>query len=301
MMLALTPLVEPISIDEAFLDLTGTERLHDASPARVLVRFAQQVEQRVGISVSVGLSHNKFLAKVASDLDKPKGFSIIGKAETLDFLATRPVGIIWGVGKSMQDKLAQDGIRTISDLRQRSESDLFRGYGSEGGRLFRLSRGIDIRRVEPERETKSVSAETTFDQDIKDIETLLPILWSLCEKVHNRLRAQELAGGTVTLKLKTADFRSITRSRTGAEPTQLAKRIFDAARDLLAPEASEKTAFRLIGVGVSGLVAPAEADRGNLLDHALKRDIATEAAVDSIRAKFGDKAVMRGTGIRRTG
>ncbi len=301
MMRALTPLVEPLSIDEAFLDLTGTERLHGASPAEVLARFAREVEGAVGITVSIGLSHNKFLAKVASDLDKPKGFSVIGRAETLDFLAARPVGTIWGVGKAMQDRLARDGIRTIADLRLRQESDLFRAHGVEGGRLYRLARGIDARPVRPERESKSVSAETTFNEDIKEFEQLLPILWDLAEKVHRRLLAQELAGGTITLKLKTADFRTITRSRTGPAPTQLAKRIFEPAKELLAPEARGRQAFRLIGVGVSGLVPASEADRGDLLDQTLKRDLATEKALDAIRAKFGNKAVIRGTAIGKPG
>jgi len=296
MMLALTPLVEPLSIDEAFLDLAGTERLHHAPPVEVLARFALEVERAIGISVSVGLSHNKFLAKVASDLDKPKGFSVIGKAETLDFLAPRPVGLIWGVGKAMQDRLAQDGIRTIGDLRQHQESDLFRRHGAEGGRLYRLARGIDTRAVQPERETKSVSAETTFNNDIRDFEALVPILWELSEKVHRRLKAQDLAGTTVTLKLKTSEFKLLSRSRTG-EATQLARRIFEPAREMLAPEARGRQAFRLIGVGVTGLVKATEADRGDLLDHELKRDLATESAVDAIRARFGDAAVIRGTAI----
>ena len=300
MMLALTPLVEPLSIDEAFLDLHGTQQLHKAPPAEVLVRFAKEVEKTVGISVSIGLSHNKFLAKVASDLDKPRGFSIIGKAETLAFLGTRPVGIIWGVGQMMQAKLAADGIRTINDLRGRQESDLFKRYGSEGGRLYRLARGIDSRPVKPERDTKSVSAETTFDGDISALDALLPLLWSLAEKVHHRLKAQDLAGTTITLKLKTSHFRLITRSRTGTDATQLAKRIFEPAKELLALEARGSTAFRLIGIGVSGLVPASTADRGDLLDHDLKRDVATEAALDAIRAKFGEKAVMRGTGIKRS-
>ncbi|MCA3585649.1 MAG: DNA polymerase IV [Methylocystis sp.] len=296
MMRALTPLVEPLSIDEAFLDLSGTERLHHAIPAEVLARFAKEVERAVGITVSVGLSYNKFLAKVASDLDKPKGFSVIGRAETLDFLAPRPVGLIWGVGKAMQDRLAQDGIRTIGNLRQHQESDLFRRYGTEGGRLYRLARGMDKRPVQPERETKSVSAETTFNNDIRDFEALVPILWELSEKVHRRLKAQDLAGSTVTLKLKTSAFKLLSRSRTG-EATQLARRIFEPAKEMLAPEARGRQAFRLIGVGVSGLVQAGEADRGNLLDHELKRDIATESAVDAIRARFGNAAVIRGTAI----
>ncbi len=297
MMLALTPLVEPVSIDEAFLDLGGTERLHGSPPVAVLARFARDVVREVGITVSVGLSHNKFLAKIASDLDKPKGFSIIGRAETLAFLEPRSVGIIWGVGKTMQERLAKDGIRTIADLRRSEESDLFRRHGAEGGRLFRLARGIDNRPVQPEHETKSVSAETTFDQDIRALDMLVPILWDLSEKVHRRLKTQGLAGATVTLKLKTADFRIISRSRTGSDATQLAKRIFDQAKELLAPEAKGKTAFRLIGVGVTGLKPASQADRGDLLDHDLKRDIATESAVDAIRAKFGNAAVIRGTAI----
>jgi DNA polymerase IV len=299
MMLALTPLVEPISIDEAFLDLTGTQRLHGAPPVEVLAGLAKDVVKEVGITVSVGLSHNKFLAKVASDLDKPKGFSVIGKAETLDFLGPKPVGLIWGVGKSMQERLAQDGIRTIADLRQHEESGLFRRHGTEGSRLFRLARGLDTRKVQPEHETKSVSAETTFDQDIRDMDALVPILWDLSEKVHRRLKMQDLAGATVTLKLKTTDFRIITRSRTGGESTQLAKRIFDQAKELLTPEARGKTAYRLIGVGVTGLTPSSEADRGDLLDEHLKRDVATETAMDAIRAKFGNKAVIRGTAVSK--
>jgi DNA polymerase IV len=299
-MLALTPLVEPLSIDEAFLDLTGTERLHGHPPADMLARFAREVERDIGITVSVGLSHNKFLAKLASDLDKPRGFSVIGKAETLDFLADKPVALIWGVGKAMQERLAQDGIRLIRDIRAKEQADLFRSYGSEGARLYRLSRGVDTRCVSPDRETKSVSAETTFNEDIRDAARLSAILWNLCEKVARRLKASDLAATGVTLKLKTADFRILTRSRAGHEPTQLAKRLFEPARELLLAEANGRTAFRLIGVGSSGLAAADLADRGDLLDTELKRDVATEAALDAIRAKFGHKAVLRGTGLADT-
>jgi DNA polymerase IV len=296
-MLELTPLVEPLSIDEAFLDLTGTEALHGRPPSEVLSIFARSIEREVGITVSVGLSHNKFLAKLASDLDKPRGFSIIGAAETLDFLAPLPAGRIWGVGKAMQEKLLADGIRTIADIRLRDEAYLFRRYGSEGGRLHRLSRGIDHRKVTPERETKSVSAETTFDGDIRDIGVLSPILWKLCEKVASKLKAADLAATGVTLKLKTADFRPLTRSRAAPEPTQLATRLFGAARELLAAEANGKVAFRLIGIGSSGLAEAAEADRGDLLDANLKREVAAADAIARIREKFGDAAVIRGTGI----
>ncbi len=301
LMLELTPLVEPLSIDEAFLDLAGTERLHGCAPVEALTRFARKVQTDVGITVSVGLSHNKFLAKLASDLDKPRGFSVIGRAETLDFLAERPVGSIWGVGKAMQEKLAADGIRLIRDIRAKDEAELFRRYGGEGGRLHRLSRGVDARKVTPQRETRSVSAETTFDEDIRDVDALLPILWRLCEKLARRLKAAELAATGISLKLKTADFRILTRSRMGHEPTQLAKRLFAPARELLQAEATGRVAFRLIGIGTTGLAPAAGADRGDLLDSELKRDIATETAMDRIRAKFGNAAVIRGTGLGARG
>jgi DNA polymerase IV len=298
MMFDLTPMVEPLSIDEAFLDLTGTELLHRKSPVKTLADFARRVTAEQGITVSVGLSHNKFLAKIASDLDKPRGFSVIGKAETLEFLANKPVGLIWGVGRSMQEKLEKDGIRLIRDLRDWTQEDLFRRYGTEGGRLHRLSRGIDTRVISPERETKSVSAETTFDEDIRDFAVLEPILWTLCEKVARRMKAQGLATSGITLKLKTADFQIITRSRSGFAPTQLAKRLFQPARELLERETKGRTAFRLIGIGGGYLVDAEEADHGDLIDHDLKRDKAAETAMDAIRSKFGNAAVIRGTALK---
>ena len=293
MMHELTPLVEPLSIDEAFLDLSGTERLHGASPAATLARFARRIETEVGISVSVGLSYCKFLAKMASDLDKPRGFAVIGKAEAMEVLAPKPVGAIWGVGKVAEEKLRQDGYATIADLQRADQSALFRRYGAEGGRLWRLARGLDDRVVEPEREAKSVSAETTFDDDISDTDTLLRSLFLLSEKVSARLKAGEIAGRTVTLKLKTPDFRQRTRARALPQPTQLAGRIFDAARELLTKEAKGER-FRLIGVGVSDLCQAAEADHGDLVDTRAARDKATEAAVDALRAKFGGAAVVKG-------
>ena len=293
MMHELTPLVEPLSIDEAFLDLSGTERLHGASPAATLARFARRIETEVGISVSVGLSYCKFLAKMASDLDKPRGFAVIGKAEAMEVLAPKPVGAIWGVGKVAEEKLRQDGYATIADLQRADQSALFRRYGAEGGRLWRLARGLDDRVVEPEREAKSVSAETTFDNDISDPDTLLRSLFLLSEKVSARLKAGEIAGRTVTLKLKTPDFRQRTRARALPQPTQLAGRIFDAARELLTKEAKGER-FRLIGVGVSDLCEAAEADHGDLVDTRAARDKATEAAVDALRAKFGGAAVVKG-------
>jgi DNA polymerase-4 len=293
MMRALTPLVEPLSIDEAFLDLTGTERLHGMSLDRVLAIFARDVEKNLGITVSVGLSYCKFLAKIASDIDKPRGFAVIGKVEALDFLRDKPVGMIWGVGKVMREKLEADGYRLIGDLQRADETDLMRRYGMEGQRLARLARGIDTRDVSSERETKSVSNETTFNGDIADVETLARELWRMSEKVSDRLKESEMAGSTITLKLKTKDFKSRTRARTLNEPTQLATRIFNAARDCLEKEA-DGTAFRLIGVGVTALTDASEADHGDLADTRTTRDKAREAAVDSLRKKFGGDAVVRG-------
>ncbi len=197
LMRSLTPLVEPLSIDEAFLDLTGTDQLHHGSPARSLARLALEVEQRIGVTVSIGLSYNKFLAKIASDLDKPRGFAVIGQGEVLEFLGSRPVSLIWGVGKALQARLAADGISTIADLRGADEMALVARYGSIGRRLYRFARGEDDRRVDPNGEIKSISAETTFDEDIGRAEQLAAELWPLCEKVSSRLKRNALAGNSV--------------------------------------------------------------------------------------------------------
>ena len=229
----LTPLVEPLSIDEAFVDLTGTDRLHRASAAEMLTRFARRVEQEIGISVSIGLSYCKFLAKIASDFDKPRGFSVLGRAEAKAFLADKPVRLIWGIGKVAETRLAKAGFRTIGDLQWPSEIEVMKLLGNEGRRLWRLANGIDDRVVNPERETKGISAETTFDADYADAETLRPILFRLCEKVAKRLKAADLAGQSVTLKLKSSEFKLRTRSRSGLPATQLASRLFENADSLL--------------------------------------------------------------------
>jgi DNA polymerase IV len=295
MMLALTPLVEPLSIDEAFLDLSGTERLHGMRPAKALARFARQVESNIGITVSIGLSGNKFLAKIASDLDKPRGFAVLGPQEAPAFLAPKPVSFIFGIGKASAARLAREGFHHISDLQKVTEIELARRYGEEGRRLARLARGLDDRKVNPERETKSVSSETTFERDISDFRTLERLLWNLSEEVSARLKEKELAGATVTLKLKTTDFRIRTRARSLPSPTQLAGRIFAAARDLLQRE-TDGTKFRLLGVGMSAIVAAAEADPADLVEG---RAADAEHAVDRVRARFGDDAVIRGLAFER--
>jgi len=291
-MLSLTPLVEPLSIDEAFLDLSGTERLHHGSPALTLARFARDVEAEIGISASVGLSYCKFLAKLASDMDKPRGFTIIGRAEAKGLLAPLPVSRIWGVGKVAGERLARDGLKTIADIQAREETDMMRALGPEGQRLWRLANGIDHRAVSPDREAKSISSET----DVSDEETLVRVLHGLTEKVAGRLKKAELAGRSITLKLKTADFRIRTRSRSGLRPTQLAARIFPVARELLDPEIG-KAKYRLIGVGVGDLVDGAEGDAADLADPDIGRVKAAETAIDAIRAKFGGGAVVKGIGF----
>jgi DNA polymerase IV len=263
LMLKLTPLVEPVSIDEAFIDLSGTARLHGMSPAKALAGFAAAVETELGITVSIGLSSNKFLAKIASDLDKPRGFAVLAAEEAAQFLAPKPVTVIFGVGKMAEQRLARDGFRLIGDLQRAGERELARRYGAEGARLARLACGLDDRPVKADREAKSISAETTFDRDLCEFRPLELRLWRLTEKVSARLKANVLAGSTVTLKLKTADFRIRTRAQTLAHPTQLAARIFEVGRDLLAHE-TDGTMFRLIGIGVSGLRDAESADFADL-------------------------------------
>ena len=292
-MFALTPLVEPLSIDEAFLDLNGTERLHGKSAAKALAGFATQVERDLGITVSIGLSANKFLAKIASDLDKPRGFVVLSATEAVSFLASKPVGFIYGVGTVSAAKLTADGFRTIADLQHADEHDLMRRYGEEGLRLWRLARGIDGRSVNPERDTKSISAETTFDHDIGEFRPLEQYLWDLTERVSARLKANALAGSTVTLKLKSADFKIRTRARALGAPTQLASRIFAAGRDLLTHEVGAMR-FRLIGIGVSNLEDAIGDDLADLID---RRTAEAEHAIDRLRSKFGRNAVVKGLAL----
>ena len=294
-MFKLTPLVEPVSIDEAFMDLNGTARLHGMSPAKALAGFAGEVETSLGITVSIGLSSNKFLAKIASDLDKPRGFAVLGGSDAVAFLAPKPASLIFGVGKMAQQRLARDGLRTIGDLQRAGETELRRLYGVEGVRLARLAYGLDDRPVRAEREAKSISAETTFDHDIAEFRPLELRLWRLAEKVSARLKASELAGTTVTLKLKTADFRIRTRAHSFGHATQLASRIFAAGRDLLARE-TDGTMFRLIGIGVSALSDADGADFADLID---RRTAEAEQAMDRLQERFGDDAVVKGLAFDR--
>ncbi|ANK80611.1 MAG: DNA polymerase IV [Rhizobiales bacterium NRL2] len=297
LMLDLTPLVEPLSIDEAFLDLTGTARVHHASPAATLARLAQRIETEIGVTISVGLSYNKFLAKLASDLDKPRGFAVIGRAEAVEFLAPRPVSDIYGVGRAFAGRLAADGIRTFADLRRHDETELMRRYGVIGKRLRAFADGRDTRAVNPDGERKSVSTETTFNDDIAGFDELARILWRLSEDVSATLKEKRIAGRTVTLKLRTADFRIHTRSHTLDHLTQLAGTIYHAAEPLLRREADGRRRFRLIGVGMSGLDGERDADPPDLLDQDRAKRRQIEGALDRIRARYGKTSIGEGRGF----
>ncbi|HZD25929.1 MAG TPA: DNA polymerase IV, partial [Alphaproteobacteria bacterium] len=266
------------------------------APARTLARIVQRIEQEVGVNASIGLSYNKFLAKIASDLDKPRGFAVIGRAEATDFLARQTVGILWGAGRALQQKLARDGITTVAQLQQMSDADLTARYGAIGHRMALFVRGRDDRRVNPDAPAKSISAETTFEHDLSEEEPLVRILWRLSEKVSRRLKASDLAGSTVTLKLRNADFHIRTRSRRLPAPTQLADSIFRLGRLLLSPEL-DGTRFRLLGIGVSGLVPDDLADPLDLADPEAQRRRAAEVALDDLRSRFGEGAIGKGRGL----
>lgn len=298
MMLDLTPAIEPLSLDEAFLDLRGTARLHGAPPAVMMARLVRRMRDELGVTGSVGLSHNKFLAKIASDLDKPRGFSVIGVAETEAFLQGRPVRLIWGVGQAAQASLEGAGIRTFSDLKRWDAADLTARFGAMGTRLWHLARGQDARRVDARAPVKSISKETTFFEDTADADLLDGHLWRLSEQVADRAKARQLAGRVVTLKLKRSNHSTLSRRLALRDATQLADVIYRTARGLM-DGAAREAPFRLIGVGLSDLLAEAGADlSGDLLDPQAIRRSAAERASDEIRRKFGDGAILKGRALR---
>ena len=298
MMLELTPSVEPISLDEAFLDLGGTQRLHKKPPAVLLAELTNRIKNELGLTGSIGLSHNKFLAKVASDLNKPNGFSIIGKRETEKFLFNKPVNILWGVGAGTKEKLEAMGIKTLSDLLRWEEGDFVRKFGTSGKRLKALASGKDNRRVMAERLIKSISNETTFGEDILKHEILIGHLWRMCEKVSDRAKSREIAGKVGVIKLKTDKHRLITRRLTFKEPTNMADRLFNALEPLLKSEIKE-VKFRLLGVTLTDLCDQKYADLTNdLLDPNAQNRQKAELATDKIRRKFGVNAIIKGRSLR---
>jgi len=292
----LTPLVQPLSLDEAWMDLSGTERLHKAPPALTLARLQARIEAEIGITVSIGLAPNKFLAKIASDLDKPRGFSVIGSADAESFLAPRPVGVIPGVGPAMIKSLDGAGYRTVGDLARADVKDLAARFGAYGLKLAELSHGRDNRPVNPNEERKGISAETTFNDDLRTVEDLEAMLAPLCEKVARHARTSELAGRVVTLKLRNTEFKIITRRRAIPVPTQTAKTLFAVGRELLAKEARGQP-WRLIGIGLAELT-PATALEHDLFAADERRALVEERTMDALRARFGPGAVTSGRAFR---
>ncbi len=293
----LTPLVQTLSIDEAVLDLSGTEALHRAPPAAVLARFALAVEQQVGVTVSIGLAANRLMAKIAAGRDKPRGFTVIDADEAAPLLASEPVRLLPGIGAAMGRKLQTFGITRLGQLQTLSPQEAARRLGQDGPALVRRARGEDVRLVDPLRETKSISAETTFDHDLVFVTELERPLWLLCEKLARRLKEHDLAASGVVLKLKTSRFASRTRAARLSNPTMLPDRLFDLARSLLVKEATG-TPFRLIGIGANPLLPAAAADQGDLADPDAPRRAAAQAAIDVLRIRFGDAAIARGRSLR---
>jgi DNA polymerase-4 len=295
-MLHLTPLVEPLSMDEAFLDLTGTERLHKRNPAQSLAALAVEIERDIGITISVGLSYNKFLAKIASELDKPRGFAVIGRAEAKTLLSRHPVTIIPGVGPKMAQALGKAGYVSIADIQSADERDLIRKFGSTGEWIARLARAEDKRRVNPEGERKTLSAETTFERDLNQLEPLGKILWTLSEKVSRRAKAQGCGGRTIALKLKTSDFKPRTRQIRAPHPTQSASVIYDLGLSLLKPEL-DGSSFRLLGIGLADIAEAEMCDRPDLFLFDNQK-IAAEKAMDKVREKFGAGSIVKGRALK---
>jgi DNA polymerase-4 len=293
---ALTPLVQPLSLDEAWLDLSGSERLHGGSPALTLARVQAQIEREQGLTVSIGLAANKFLAKIASDLDKPRGFSVISAEEAQAFLAPRPVGVLPGVGPAFARALERAGLRIVGDLAAASARELADRWGVHGLRLHELAHGRDARAVDPDQERKSISAETTFEEDLAARAALEDRLWPLCEKVALQARRSGLAGRVATLKLRGTDFRILTRRRTLPAPTQTARTLFAIGRELLAGEADGRP-WRLIGIGLSDLLDADDAP-DDLFAADETRARKGERAIDALRARFGQGAVVSARALR---
>lgn len=294
----LSPVIEPLSLDEAFIDLTGTERLHGAPPAVMLARLIKRMKDEIGITGSIGLSHNKFLAKVASDLDKPRGFSIIGKQETAEFLRDKPVRLIWGIGPAAQSSLDKAGIRTFTDLLRWDRQDLNQRFGSMGDRLYFLAHGQDRRRISNRAPVKSISKETTFFEDTASLDILDGHIWRLSEQVSDRAKAKNYQGLVVTLKLKRANHTSLTRRLTLHDPTQMADTIYRIARSLM-DQVGDEGPYRLIGVGISNLSKADGSDMGgDLLDPDAQKRGKAERATDEIRKRFGKDAIVKGRALR---
>ncbi|MET0545592.1 MAG: DNA polymerase IV [Caulobacterales bacterium] len=292
MMRDLTPLVEAASIDEAYLDLSGTELMHKAPPAAVLAGLQNRIEKELSLTISVGLSYCKFMAKLASELDKPRGFAVLGEKEAITFLADKPVRYLPGVGPAMANSLANEGIRTIGDITRAGHKKVLQRFGDYGQTLWARAHGEGSRTVDPDGERKSVSAETTFREDTADLKVLEDHLWTLAGRAAERAKEAGVCGAGVVLKLKDTQFRTITRRRILPSPTQMQTVLFEGALALLRAEATGKR-YRLIGIGFADLLPASEADAGDLVDTSRPKKAAAERAADQARARFGDAAITR--------
>ena len=266
LLLEVTTHIEPVSIDEAYLDLQELLGSSEMSPARALVRLTNDLEKTLGISASIGLSSNKFLAKLASDFDKPRGFSIIGTNESTSVIAPLPVRKISGVGPSLTKRLAKLGITTVSQLQNWKEEDLVQRFGVIGQRLANYSRGLDPRPVKERTHRKSISSETTLESDVNDLQELKPLVKELSQKITARLNRNGKAARTIVLKLKTSDFKNLTRTTTLHYPTKKWQVIYETALHLLTKEINPERRFRLIGLGLTKLDENGEADPPNIPD-----------------------------------
>lgn len=290
-----TPLVEPLSLDEAFLDVTGSEQLF-GSATEIGLRIKQTVRKETGLVVSVGVAPNKFLAKIASDIRKPDGFFVVENVQ--EFLDPLPVERLWGVGKQSSKVFEKLGIRTIGQLRQWPIETLESRFGRHGEHLWQLAHGIDDDPVVAEREAKSISHETTFEQDIDDLEILRAFLVELTEQVAWRLRRHGLKGRTVHLKVRFADFSLITRSQTLPEPTDITHELWQTADEMLRHRMPpNRQPIRLIGMGVSGFDTTGLVQRQLFDQDERQRQTDLDAVADQIREKFGSGALRRAAAI----
>ena len=292
----LTPLVQTLSLDEAWIDLSGTERLNGGPPALQLIRLQNRIEKETGLTVSIGLAPNRFLAKIASELDKPRGFSVIGAANAKALLAPKFVRILPGVGPVFGKTLISDGYATVGDLAAADVRDLVKRYGEYGLRLHDLSHARDARAVNPEHDRRGMSAETTFHEDLETLSDLEDELWPLCEKVASKARRDGVASRIVVLKLRRTDFKIITRRTTRPDAVQTARALFAIGREMLAAEIGRP--YRLIGIGLADIQDAEDAPLG-LFDTTETRALKTETTIDKLREKFGKDAVVSGRALKR--
>lgn len=290
-----TPLVQPVSVDEAFLDVSGAVKQF-ADAVKMGRRIKDEIRRQTELTASVGIAPNKFLAKLASDLNKPDGLTVITEEDKVKILEPLPVSKIWGVGKVTEKRLCELGIKTIGDLQRFPLDDLRRLMGNVAGHLHALAWGEDSREVATEEETKSISSEHTFDRDTADLNQIKKCLLEQCDEIGTRLRSEHLAARTVQLKLRYADFTTLTRSKTLPVPTQDEMTIYQVGERLLAAEQICGRSIRLIGIGGSNLVLPSET-QADLFDQTPQKRARLAKAVDELRGKLGVGAIKRGASL----